>query len=130
MNDKALDFDGVRAAALHEQWDVVDKNLEPLLNKELFEWALQALRKDQNRNTRDLAATILDRTTFRVSRSERQFLVAQMMDRTEYHIVRFRLAIALFQRNIRVPRVMKTMVQASKDPDLGERARSCLSGKS
>lgn len=130
MNDITLTFDDIRAAAKREQWSFVDANLEPFLTRENFAWALEELykNKEQNRNTRDLAATILDRTDFKISRQDREALIEQMKDRMEYYIVRFRIAIALYRRNVRIPAVMQMIAEASKDPDVGELVKLCLEG--
>jgi hypothetical protein len=117
-----ISFGEIDMAAKRGLWDFVDANLEPFLDKARFEWALEML-KDQNRNTRDLAATILNRTTFTLSDAEQKVLIEQMSDLREYHIVRYRLAVALCQRGNRDPQVLAVMEEAYKDPDVGELAR-------
>jgi len=51
----------IEMAAKQEKWDFVDSNLEPFLDETRFKWALKNIESgDNNRNTRDLAATILN----------------------------------------------------------------------
>ncbi len=129
MSKQKINFDDIANAAKREQWEFVDANFEIFLTKDRFEWALMVLRKnpDQNRNTRDLAATILNRTTFKFTPDEQAVLIAHMLDTAEYHIVRYRIAVALYQRNIRPPEVLQMMEEARKDSDVGDLAQEALS---
>ena len=129
--EQTPNFSDIQVAAKREQWDFVDKNLEPFLTRENFAWALEELQKnkEQNRNIRDLAATILDRTDFLISHQDFRNLMKQMLDRMEYHIVRFRVAIALYKRGNRDLEVATMMEEASKDPDVGELAKSYLNAQ-
>src|SRR5690349_17996857 len=121
----AITFDTIVDAALHEQWDFVDDNLKPFLDTEGFAWALKNIAVgDHNRNVRDLAATILNRTDFEISEKDVERLLTQMEDRNEYGIVRYRLAIALYRRGIKRPAVLQMMDEARKHADVGKEARA------
>ncbi len=111
-------------AARMEEWDIVDKNLEGYnFSDEDMSWAIGIGLFDKDQNIRDLAATILDKSDIEISPEEAKAL-QRIMVGDPYHIVKYRLAIALFKRNYKTVAVKHMMDKAKDDPDVGGLVRS------
>ena len=113
-------------AAQKEDWDFVDANIsESHLSREQINWALEKGLRDVDQNIRDLAATLLDKSNEELSQEEIENL-EKIMTGDSYHIVRYRLAVALYKRGDMKPIVVQMMQEAKNDPDVGELAKSYL----
>jgi hypothetical protein len=111
-------------AAKIEDWSFVDGNINGYhLEGEPFEWAMNAGLTDADKNVRDLAATLLDKSDETIDTETTTKLLKTMAD-DDHNIVRYRLAIALYKRGDRSPSVIKMMQEAKNDPDVGELASS------
>jgi hypothetical protein len=119
-------FDSMLEHAKQEDWPFVDARMEEFakLMKNVT-WAMRTGLRDKDQNVRDLAATILDRSDCPILQKNCQSLEFQMQG-DGYHIVRFRLAIALWKRNYRPKTVEAMMRNAMSDPDVGEAAKACF----
>lgn len=121
-------FEDLQSAAKRERWDYVETYVGEFTNATYVAWAVEELRKNkqQNRNIRDLAATILDRSKLSISAADTEALRTVMADKMEYHIVRYRIAIALYQRDKSLPDVRAMVQEAANDPDVGPEAKVAL----
>lgn len=126
MEQKIVSLNELIDAAKREDWDFVDGNInESHLSREQIDWALKIGLADTDDNVRDLAATLLDRSDEVLGEEEVGALEKQMAE-DSYHIVRFRIAIALYKRGDRNDAVAEIMNEAKNDPDVGELASKYL----
>ena len=113
-------------AARKEDWSFVDGHINNShLTGEPINWALSAGLAHEDQNIRDLAATLLDRSDEPFNPTDIENLKRIMAD-DPYHIVRYRVAIALYKRGSRNPAVEQMMLEAENDPDVGGLASSYL----
>ena len=113
-------------AAQNEDWDFVDGNINiSHLTGEPIVWALKDGLVDQDQNIRDLAATLLDKSDEEINIDDIKRL-EDIMTSDSYHIVQYRIAIALYKRGDRNQSVLQKMQSAKNDPDVGELANSYL----
>ncbi|OHA20147.1 MAG: hypothetical protein A2836_00945 [Candidatus Taylorbacteria bacterium RIFCSPHIGHO2_01_FULL_45_63] len=116
-------FEELLEAAREESWQFVDENIsESYLTEKYIRWALTEGLFDADPNIRDLAATILNMSDTPLNPPDIKTLEAVLED-DPYHIVRFRVAIALYKRKRQTPLVLRVMEQAKSDPDVGELVR-------
>jgi len=121
-----ITFERLVEAAKNEDWDFVDGNInESHLTREQVDWVLQKGIYDEDQNVRDLAATILDRSDESLSQEEAE-KVEKVMAEDSYHIVKYRLTIALYKRGYKTPIVEKMMSESKEDPDVGGLAKNFL----
>ncbi|MFH0804103.1 MAG: hypothetical protein V1896_00690 [Candidatus Zambryskibacteria bacterium] len=131
MNSKMEQNNGVKfeqlvEAAKNNDWGFVDENInESHLSYEYTVWAIKDGLLDKDRNVRDLAATILDKSNEQLDPEDAKE-VERIMLRETYHIVIYRLAIALYKRGIRNTAIERLMSEAKDDPDVGDLAKSFL----
>lgn len=124
--DDNVTFKELIEAARKEDWDFVDGNInESHLTRTQINWALDMGLGDEDKNIRDLAATLLDKSDESLNPEEVQKL-ENIMTEDSYHIVQYRIAIALYKRGNRNPLVVQMMKDAREDPDVGELACSFI----
>jgi hypothetical protein len=117
-------FEQLIEAARKENWEFVDENInESHLTRVQVDWALDMGLGDEDKNIRDLAATLLDKSNEALNPEEMEKL-EKIMTEDSYHIVQYRIAIALYKRGNRNPLVVQMMKDAREDPDVGELACS------
>jgi hypothetical protein len=121
-------LDSVIRAAKEEKWDVVDQQIPDICNDAAaITWASTQGLRDDDGNVRDLAASILEKTTAPLEPGiKRQLLHHMKTDGNPY--VRFRSAFALTGHD---PKYHKTEVavvlrEAEKDSATGEIAKTYL----
>lgn len=125
QND-AVTLEQLTEAARNEDWNFVDGHINSShLTREQIDWALSIGLVDEDKNIRDLAATLLDRSDEPLKPEEVEKL-ERIMAEDSYHIVRYRIAIALYKRGNRNLAVKQMMSEAKDDPDVGELASSYL----
>jgi len=124
--EKKVSFDRLIEAAKNNDWNFVDENInESHLTYEHIVWAIKDGLLNKDLNVRDLAATILDRSGEPLD-SEDAKEIEKIMLRETYHIVIYRLAIALYKRGIRNTAIERLMSEAKDDLDVGDLAKSFL----
>lgn len=113
-------------AAQKENWDFVDGHINNShLTSEPINWALNIGLYIEDQNVRDLAATLLDRSDEEIKPEDVEKLQKIMVE-DSYHIVRYRVAVALYKRGNRNSVVEQMMQEAKNDPDVGDLAESYL----
>jgi len=126
LETPALDLDGLIAEASKgdaTDWALIEENLKKLdLAEDYVIWSTNIGLMDANDGVRDLAATILDISAHPLT-PEGAMKVQMIMANDPYHIVRYRLAIALYQRGFEHIGILHMMSEAQADPDVGELAR-------
>ncbi len=109
-----------------EDWEVIEEELQfpQYHTPEVITWAAyDGLEENVSDNLRHLAARILEHTAKLVELGfDQKSRVHQRMLEDRYHIVRFRLAFALNNRGDNSADVVRFMLEAMKDPDVGELA--------
>ena len=116
-------FEQLIEGARNEDWDFVDKNInDGHLTSERINWAVNTGLSDENNNIRDFAATLLDKSDYPLI-SDNTEKLKKIMANDLYHIVRYRLAIALYKRGDKSSEVQQMMLEAQNDPDVGDLAR-------
>ena len=116
-------------AAKAEHWDAVDKNIAVLANnEEVIAWALDKGLEDTENNVRDLAASVLEKSSVSLPESTKAMLL-HLVAWDENIYVQFRSAFALYVRGERSPAVIAKMQEAEQDPGVADIARKYLSGK-
>ena len=88
-------------------------------------WATVPGLLDTRRTVRELAATFLHESEAFIEHVDQISLVERML-KDEYHVVRYRLAVALYKRGNREPEVLQMMRGAASDPFVGDLAKRYL----
>ena len=120
----------VTAITKDEDWLSIDEKISQpqFLTAENVRWAIHFGLNDTNRNIRDLAATILDNAEPTLSEKEIE-LLKTWMERDQYDIVRYRLAIALFKNGSEDNEVKNLFNEALKNESVGKIAEKILNEK-
>ncbi len=106
-------------AALRLNWEWVDKNLnDGDITPDDILWATTTGIKDASKDIRDLAATYLTTSVLPLALEDERKLVRVMLT-DPYHIVQYRLAIALYKRGNRIVEVVNMFQKALDDEDVG-----------
>jgi len=123
------DLDQLIQYAKAENWEAMDALIPQVCNDEDFiQWSINSGLKDADDNVRDLAVSILEKSTHILNENIVDFLENLMqMDKNIY--VQFRAAFTLFNRGIRSEAVMSRMHEALIDPDVKEIAAGYLGQK-
>jgi hypothetical protein len=122
-------FETLLQAAREEKWDVVDAGLNnENITPDDFLWANIKGVKHIDDNVRDFSATVMMVSDLPINEGLQNILREQMMT-DSYHIVRFRLAMALYKRGDRSTETMAVMQEAKEDKDVGEIANEYLQTK-
>jgi hypothetical protein len=122
--DKAMEYQlsnhiaSLLAKAKAGDWDHVDAHLRDgdILSTDL-KWAIYVAGMMGVNEVRDFAATLLDVSTLPLSEDDMRQLEAQMGEE-DSDIVRLRVAIALYKRDSKWPRVRQYFDEALQHPDL------------
>ena len=122
-----MKYNDLRKAAKMEDWDFVDNNLNVEVANCMLYHAIEEDLFDRDDNVRELAAIILVISDTKLSARQLSIIESRVLA-DEYHIVRFRLAIALYKRGVRVRLVVTAVEEAEHDPDVGEIAKAVRSG--
>ena len=126
MEQNKVSLESLVDAAVREDWKFVDEKINEFkFTEAVMGWAIHQGLQNEDQNIRDLAATLLDKSPLPIDSAFKESLKKQMTA-DSYHIVRFRLAIALYKRGDRSPEVTAMMTEAKKDSDVGELAGSYL----
>ena len=113
-------------SAQKENWGFVDDHINNShLSGEPIIWALNIGLHNEDQNIRDLAATLLDISDEEIDQKNIEKLEKIMVE-DSYHIVRYRIAIALYKRGNRNSVVEQMIQEAKDDPDVGKLAISYL----
>lgn len=113
-------------AASAEQWDEVDINLPDLCNEpETINWALNEGINHEHDNLRDLAVSILEKSTHELSENETKKL-KEILESDKNPYVQFRAAFALFNRDDRSSEVIGKLKEALRDKDVKKIAEKYL----
>ena len=118
-----VSLESLVSAAVKEEWGFVDEKIEKGfdITTAVMSWAISLGMKSEDKNVRDLAATILDKSDLEINPVDVGVLKG-IMEKDPYDIVRFRIAIALSKRGDKSPAVEKMMLEAREDPNVGETA--------
>jgi hypothetical protein len=118
-----LRFNVILAAARRADWKFVDTLIGRYNNLQSVMWAIDhGLTDVQDDSVRDLAATILSESTVPIPQQCIEQIERAMLN-DSYNVVRYRLAIALYERGYHKDRkVSETVQQAARHPDLYDRA--------
>ncbi len=109
-----------------EAWEIIDRALKAYKPApDFLFWVRWGARGATVDGVRDLAASILMASDEPLDEAG-QVVIERWMAEDTYHIVRYRLAVALYQRGIRTDAVVAMMEEASNDSDVGELARNVL----
>lgn len=115
-----------------EKWEAIDELLPKLeIDEGVVDWIFEDGLKDQDGDVRDLAVSILNvHDSVSLDDPQKDYLL-KIMEEDTYHIVKYRSAIALFQRNIQddYPSVQEKVTEALGDPDLGDLAQQVLGNR-
>jgi hypothetical protein len=128
----ALDLDGLIAEA-HKgpdiDWTLIEESIKKLNpGEDYVVWATNIGLEDPNQDVRDLAATILNISAYPFEPERTERLIEKMANE-EYNIVKYRLAIALCQRDVEHIGVLHVMAEAMMNPDVGDLAREVWNEK-
>ena len=118
-------FDELLFCAKQEEWGFVDTHIGEHVGLKETMWAVDQGLHDPDQNVRDLAATILDESEGHFGPAIMETLEAQMRADT-HHIVRLRLAVALWKHGRQTDEVRSMMDAALADPDVGSTAHKWL----
>jgi hypothetical protein len=110
------------------EWNFVDANISHFTGPKDVEWSVLKGLYEDNRDVRDLASTILIESEEDLHPEEIRKLKLKMMN-DPYHIVRLRLAVALWKRRERTVDVRSKMAKARLDPDVGPTAEKWYGGE-
>jgi hypothetical protein len=113
--------------AKKENWTDIDLWMTEAIATSCLGWAMKDGLVDDNDGVRDLAATFLDESDAPLGQND-QAVLADKMAVDDYHIVRYRLAVALYKRGNRNPKVVEMMERALEDSDIGPLALSHFKG--
>ena len=117
------------AEAERENWELIGPWITEAVSTKHIAWAKSKNKEEgllhMSAGVRDLAANFLDESDALLTEEEQEWFVEHMMH-DPYHIVRYRLAIALYKRGNRSAEVVDMMQEATNDPEVGELAKSYL----
>ena len=119
-------FQDLLAVAKKGKWDDVDRHLNPkIISVKDFIWAENEGIRDTDQEVRDFAATtlIVGGKRYAIDLAKQSVLTDLMM-KEPYHIVQYRLAVALYVQRNRYPFVTQMFNKALADPDVGPVARA------
>lgn len=85
-------------------------------------WAIDVGLRHENKDVRNLAASYLMVSCLFIKAEDERTLV-QVMLQDKYHIVQYRLAVAIYTQGRRQPEVVSMFAKACADPDVGPDAR-------
>ena len=111
-----------------EGWQFIDAILakEGAANQpELLPWAKENGLHDTNGYVRDLAVSILEKSTLRIDEKTKNILLNHMQNDTNPY-VQFRSAFTLFNKGIKTTKVIAKIREALTDPDVKEIAGGYL----
>lgn len=112
--------------AKDESWEAMDALMPQVCNnKDFIQWSKNVGSKDMNDNIRDLAISILEKSTSPLNENDID-LLENLMQTDKNIYVQFRSAFALFNRGIRSEAVMGRMHEALNDEDVKEIAANYL----
>lgn len=113
-------------AARSEQWDFVDEHISAVANEaDVLTWALGVGLEDADGNVRDLAASILEKSSTALPEALHDKLL-QLMEKDSNPYAQFRSAFALYVRGERSPEVVAKMKEATNDPATADIAKGYL----
>ena len=116
MYEQPKGFEEMIDAARAERWDFVDEHIGEFAdNPEVFAWAAGGGLEDADGNIRDLAASILEKSTKSLEPRTRGKLLS-LIDGDPNIYVQFRSSFALYVRGYRLEKVVLKLREASKDP--------------
>lgn len=114
-------------AARAERWDFVDENIAGVAgDANVVAWASGGGLEDADGNVRDLAASILEKSSAELSGPIKDKL-RELMGNDENQYVQFRSAFALYVRGERSPDVIAKLDEAGRDPATADIAKGYLS---
>jgi HEAT repeat protein len=126
-NSQPVSFDEVKSAAREENWDFVDQNIANFQDDEtIVDWALKSGVKSEDDNERDLAVSILEKTSHEIS-GEDQVILLGMIDNDPNPYASYRAAFALFTHGNKSERVIDKIKEGLKDEDVAEISEGYLS---
>lgn len=112
-------------ASAREDWDFVDAHISGHANNpDAIAWAIQDGMNDTDGNIRDLAVSLLERSSTELSSETIQKLYSLFDDENRY--VGFRSAFALFTHNERSSLVLTKINEALLDEDVSDIAEGYL----
>jgi HEAT repeat protein len=115
-------------AAKSEDWEAIDEAIPKICDSEEYLlWAYETGIKDKNKDVRDLAVSILEKSHMPATRFKPmapEILKLMKSDSNPY--VRFRSAFALVAHNEATEAVKNTLMEAQKDPDVAKIAEEYL----
>lgn len=120
-----LSLEELQDAARREDWDAVDTSLSAGEIEEYEIWAVANGMEDEDPNVRDLAVSILERSSQPLKPKVCDKLVS-LMGNDSNPYVQFRSAFALFSHGVRSKGVMSTLHAALADDDTAEIAQGYL----
>ena len=125
VQNENVSFEELIVAAQRGDWELVDFQIVHAEHQteERIAWAHNEGLSSSDQNIRDLAATLLDESDAELPQETLDRL-EQLMKSDPHHIVRFRLAIALWKRRVRSEAVREMMEAAKVDEDVGSEARA------
>lgn len=123
MQEQPLSLKDLCEAALREDWDTVDTSLSAAGNEEYQAWATNSGLEDKDPNLRDLAVSILERSSQPLEAGIVDKLTT-LMKTDENPYVRFRSAFALCGHDLRSDEVEAVRLAAESDPDVADIARA------
>ena len=121
-------IDTLIEAAKKENWGKVDKSiLKVCNNKSVIDWACKEGLNDSNGNVRDLAASILEKTSNSLTGEIKEKLYSHMKkDDNAYVRYRSSFALAAHDPSFHKEEVKDVLEKAKKDPDVSQLAESYL----
>ncbi|MBU4284605.1 MAG: hypothetical protein KJ968_05860, partial [Nanoarchaeota archaeon] len=111
-----------------EDWKIVDKSIPKVCNnKSIIGWAFREGLNDGNENVRDLAASILEKTSSSLTKEIKEKLYSRMKkDDNSYVRYRSSFALAAHDPSFHEKDVKAVLQKAKKDPDVSQFAESYL----
>lgn len=121
-------IDALIEAAKKEDWGKLDKNIPKICNnKSIINWACKKGLNDGNGNVRDLAASILEKTSNSLTWEIKEKLYSHMKkDDNAYVRYRSSFALAAHDPSFHKEEVKDVLEKAKKDPDVSQFAESYL----
>jgi len=116
-------------AAKEKNWDFVDSKIPKISNSPKFvEWAENKGLNHKNENIRDLAVSLLEKTSTLDEKTQEKLYALMSKDSNPY--VRFRSAFALTRHEYtkHSQEIIDVLKQATQDPDIREIAEGYLKG--
>jgi hypothetical protein len=125
---RSVNLEVLRAAAIAEDWELVDGAIDDVVAQTGTLDAARALLDDEDDNVRDLGASLYEADADYVLDADVTETLKRMVDTDPHEFARFRAACALAVRGDKTQRVINELEAATKndEEEVADHARELL----